>query len=132
MPTDYTPAQRAATQRLVDEAYAHIQKTRNPSVTPMFNCSYAGIGCAFSPAIKPQFRNNAELDGLVATLVIREFPTMLEDWAKEVIDKHAQRIQGCHDRYSHLKGEAFVRAFNEALEEFCTYFGYTYPGETNE
>ena len=48
---------REANQRLIDEAYEHINRTGVPSVDDNEDCCYSGTGCAFTPALTLEFED---------------------------------------------------------------------------
>lgn len=123
--------QRTATQRLINEAYAHIQTTKTKSVDPNHPrmCTYSGSGCAFSPAIQPECRECKHLRSDKASTVIVQKSKVLYSWAKAICPDIADQVQGCHD-HSISDPEMFWERFRARLKTVCNDEGYDYPGDT--
>lgn len=112
---------KKANQRLVNEAFAHLSKTKQKSVVGN-KCSYAGSGCAFSPALKdPQSFGGSS----IASAIIRDMPHLLHDWAKDCDGEFANAVQACHDLCSENK--TFFEHFSTRLKDLCSKEGYDFP-----
>lgn len=126
----------SANQRLVNEAYAHIKATGKASLDRNGDCSYAGSGCAFSPAIKPKYRENGNIVARGASYVIRNYPEFLENWARRLNPILAQAVQNCHDVPALREideGESFTfEEFARRLERVCKDHSLHFPGDKDE
>lgn len=128
-----------ANQRLINEAHAHVNRNGRPSFKgtyPKIQCIYSGIGCAFSPAIKPEYRENADDLSLGAAGIIDTHSHILQDWAKYVHPLIADLVQDCHDGclgYCNFLDpdvtDSFTEEFNKRLRQLCESEGYKFPGD---
>lgn len=87
----------SADRRLIREAVLHIRSTKRPSVNDAGDCIYGGAGCAFAPAIKPEYRGNAMIENMGPTTLLNNFSEYLYEWARECHPVIAQQVQGAHD-----------------------------------
>ena len=115
-----------ANQRLVHEAFAHLSKTQQLSMENG-TCCYTGSGCAFSPAIQPEYL--AKHHNTNAASVIMDHPEHLHEWAQACDPNFANYVQNCHDRlkdsWDVQQGPAFVEAFKHNLEQLISDYGMT-------
>ena len=119
---------REANQRLVDEAYAHVNSVGKPSVDKRGRCVYGGIGCAFSPAVLKEHRDHLAVK-LDAKDLIFHHQDKLQYWARECDPSFANDVQSCHDVYSECKD--FLTNFNFELKGLCNKHNYKFPGDKN-
>lgn len=117
---------REANQRLINEAYAHISKTRRKSVDSEGACVYGGIGCAFSPAIRDEFITLCDVLTLVD--MFNNFRVYLKPWARDCSLLLAVRVQKCHDNATD-NPDLFYGEFLLNLKRLCIDKGYEFPGE---
>lgn len=119
---------KEANQRLVNEAYAHLKKTKKKSVSQLSDtgniCCYSGSGCAFSPALKDA--KSCAL-GVSASEIVIYNSSLLHNWAKDCNPIFADDIQDCHDRCNNQEGDAFFKEFSSNLYELCTTEDYDFP-----
>ena len=122
---------REANQRLVDEAYAHVNAVGKPSVDKRGRCVYGGVGCAFSPAVLDGFKSQADRikGGNDASSLIKDSPHFLKDWAQKIDSGFAQYVQFCHDDNKH--SEDFLYYFNKGIRYLCDKENYKFPGDKN-
>lgn len=116
---------KESNQRLVNEAYAHLKKTKKKS---MINgdCSYQGSGCAFSPAmIYPE--------SIAGTALASKFvdlnPKVLHPWARSCDPFFANSVQRCHDLCLNEVGNEFFKEFCLRLANLCKDYNLVMPKE---
>lgn len=92
-----------ATQRLMDEAIAQMDKQGCPSLDSAYDgqCSYRTkrngeeVMCAFGPAIEEY---NECLEEQAASDLLQDSRDRLHEWARAASPALADRIQQCHDQ----------------------------------
>lgn len=134
--------QKLANQRLINESYAHVMRNGMASTfmnqklsTPTEQCQFAGIGCAFAPAIRPEMRETADEDYGCAASILQEedrekMEAILEPWALYIDSTLAAEVQGCHDdHYLEDEPEFFVGKYAADLKTTCENFDLVFPGD---
>ena len=115
-------------QRLLSEAWEHLRTTKKLSVTKHNNhCTYAGSGCAFSPAILPGCRTDPSLGYKNAGEIILRYKGLLFPWAVGLDLGVANEVQACHDDCENTEGEPFLRELAENLRDVACRNGLTLP-----
>lgn len=127
-------AQKIANQRLINEAWKHLNRTQTKSVNGMNGCCYTGSGCAFSPAIKPEVlarmaMSDNDLLNQIGSSWYKKEPKALHAWARPACSSVANRVQACHDQVDAPSGEEFLKGFKGRLGSLCEEEGYTKPWE---
>ncbi len=120
-----------ANQRLLNEAWTHLSKTKKKAMNSEGFCTYVGSGCAFSPAVDIPKAQEKKLLGKGAATLIVGYPEVLHPWARDIQPSFAQKVQNeCHDRIKESSNpDYFVNEVKASISTICSMENYDYPWE---
>jgi len=104
-------------QELLNMSVAHVLKNGEPSMRNG-NCSYAGIGCAAAPFLKPSGRETLTGSWL---FLVNEGRVSSHEAA------FVHHLQICHDANSGYAGPAFINLFKRDVLDLCNRFSLQPP-----
>lgn len=118
-----TPTQMKANTRLAQEAWDHLSYTGKKSTNEYGTCTYGGSGCAFFPALLPNFPK--EIEGKSARDIISNTPQYLKAWARNCQTSFAAGVQCTHDNSP--AREEFLDMFAKRLRRTCNAYNVPVP-----